>query len=712
MNETGKLSSAVPRAGTTAPETGETIDLANIARSLLRRKWFIFRWIVLAVAIAAVYVLYVAVPKYTAFSSIVMVDSEQNISGLDSVISQFGGDDTEILTEREILQSRRLFGRVVDKLELTSDPEFNPSLRPDSMLSLGSIKAMLMGRPDLSDSAVRSIVIDHLVEAVVVRNVSGTFVFEIIVTTEDPAKSTLIANTMADLYISRQVEGKLATTELATEWLTGRASALRVQLEAAENRLTSFSSSTELVSPEDLELRNVQLKDFRSRLEELHGEERRLAETSMRYQQAASEDDLAAIAAIVDDAALNRILDRSGEDETAARAAVESRIADLRRQVEGDLTRVRLQIDGISRSITDLEEQVAILSNDLLTLQQLQREAEAARLIYEHFLVRLQETAVQEGLQQPDSEVLSYAETPLEPSAPRKTLIAAAALLLGLFISSSIVILRESQNRGLRTATDAEDVTGINVLGQLPRAPVNRRGALMKYVIGNPTSGLIESVRNLRTSIQLSFLDRPPQVLMMTSSLPNEGKSSSTMMLAHAFAQSGQRILVMECDVRRRALREFYSRRERNSGVGLFAVSAGELPLEEAVVSNPEFGFDTLLCEQVTVSASEYFLSRSFANTIAMARQRYDMVLLDAPPVLAVTDARIIGKHCDSILFAVQWDSTHRDAVVSGVDLLQRFNLNITGLVMTQIDTKKQRAYGASAGYGSYYTSTERYYGG
>ena len=698
------------------------INIGELLQMLLRRKWFIFFWMFSAACLAVAYVQFIAVPKYTAKASLVMLNRSENIAGLDSVLSDFGGKDIEISTEHEILGNRQLMAAVVEELDLISDPEFNPTLRPEPVISVNQIKnavkealAALTGTEEtgegMPDTGMRSILINSLVAAVDIQNVAGTYVFEVYATTEIPAKSTLIANTLVDHYIKAQVARKLSATEVATEWLTGRADGLRVQLEAAENKLANFISSTELISPEALGAQNIQLKEFRARLEKLREDKLRLEQIPLAYQTA-PQDDVEAIAAIFQDVGLSRIAPRAATGDTAMRAAFDTRVTELLRRNEIELTRVRSQIDALTQSAADLNDEVTALSRDLLTQQQLEREAEAAGLIYEHFLARLQETAVQQGLQQADSETLAPAEIPLLPSAPRKTLTVAAAMILGFMIGCALVILRETQSRTLRVARDAEDAIGIPVIGQIPKAPQTQRKKLLQYVTSNPSSGLMEAVRNLRTSIQLSFMDRPPKLVMMTSALPDEGKSSTTLLMAHAFAQSGQRVLVIECDVRRRALREFFARRQRSIENGLFAVAAGKAELEEAVVPDETFGFDTLLSENVTVAASDFFLSDSFAKVIETARDKYDMIFLDVPPVLMVTDARVIGKHVDAILFAFKWDATHRDAVLSGVDLLRRFNLNITGLVMNQVDTKKLRAYGEIGGYGDYYGSSHKYYRG
>jgi capsular exopolysaccharide synthesis family protein len=270
--------------------------------------------------------------------------------------------------------------------------------------------------------------------------------------------------------------------------------------------------------------------------------------------------------------------------------------------------------------------------------------------------------------------------------------------------SAALILLREMRRTGLRSAEELEAMTGLTVMGQLPVVNVRSRRAMLGYLADKPTSRLAEAFRDLRTSVMLSNLDAPPQAILSTSTLPGEGKTTQAIALAQNFAGLDRRVLLVECDIRRRT---FSSRLGFSADRGLIEVLSGGLSLAEAVQGDPHLGsVDVLVGGASKINPVDVFSSDRFREFLREARSAYDVVILDAPPVLAVPDARVIAQEVDAVLYAVKWDDTPRSAIREGLRLLATVNVRPAGLVLTQVDLKGMERYG----YGAYSKYGKGYY--
>jgi len=266
----------------------------------------------------------------------------------------------------------------------------------------------------------------------------------------------------------------------------------------------------------------------------------------------------------------------------------------------------------------------------------------------------------------------------------------------GLFLALALVFLFERMNSSFRSTEELESRTGQPVIGTIPMAPVTGRRALLNYLVEKPTSSIAEAIRNLRTSVLLANVDNPPQVIMTTSALPGEGKTTHAIMLANNFAALGKKVLLIEGDIRRRVFSNYF---DINGKAGLVSVFMGEASLEEATVE--EGGFTVLQGEATGANASDLYSSNKFHDFIADLRTRYDVIIIDTPPVLAVPDARVLCRQVDGVIYAVHWDKTHRDQVRQGIRALESAGGKVLGSMLTQVDPKGLKQYGyASYGVG------------
>ena len=224
---------------------------------------------------------------------------------------------------------------------------------------------------------------------------------------------------------------------------------------------------------------------------------------------------------------------------------------------------------------------------------------------------------------------------------------------------------------------------------------------------------MAESIRNLRTSILLANVDSPPKVVVFTSSVPEEGKSLTTLLLGMVAAQMGKRVILIDADIRRRTLHRSL---QIKSSPGLLSLLNGSVRKQDAIKVDEKSNLHALPIERTRASAPDLLASEAFSKMIDDFRQDYDLILIDAPPVLPVSDARILAKLSDALVFVVKWNDTPRDIVRHGLSSLTNIGVHISGLVLTQVDREKQRKYGygylGNYGYGSYkyYKKADRYY--
>ncbi|AWI86716.1 chain-length determining protein (plasmid) [Alloyangia pacifica] len=690
-----------------ASQDEDVIDLGALLGSLWRGKVIIILAFVVAVLIGGIYSYVLATPKYRSTAVVMLNNREEQVLELGSVMSGLGSDSTVINTEVEVLKSRVLLGKVVDKLELTTDPEFNGSLETPGTIDqvkdfVKSLVAPTGESVGNGDARQREATIDALLASMTIKNVPQSLVFQVTVETTDAAKSANIADALVDLYILNQLEVKFEATEQATTWLTDRVTDLQVALEEAEGKVKDFRASTPLVSPEALEGLEIQVKDTRERI------------TSMETAQDAAQTRVAALEAAetpqqqadaTKDLQLQRMLPRV--DEPAIAESFRARFEQLAARAQAELTRNTSQLAALQNSLAELERQTEQQSQDLITLQQLSREAEASRLLYEYFLSRLKETSAQQGVQQADSRIISPAVEPVQASAPRKSLILAMSGILGLMLGAAFVLIREARNRAFRTAEQLEGATGCATIGQLPMIKASRRKDAIAYLKERPSSAAAEAVRNLRTSVMLSNVDTPPKVIMTCSALPGEGKTTVAMSLTLNFASMGKKVLLIEGDIRRRVFGQYLTTEQTD---GVVSVLTGAKSFDEVVTHDELVGADVLLGDKGQSNAADIFSSVRFAELLKDLRSRYDIIIVDTPPVLVVPDARVIAQHVDATVFVVKWDQTQREQVIGALREFESVGKPVSGLVLNQISPRGMKRYGYGNNYGPYSAYGAKYY--
>lgn len=736
----------------------DQLDIRHLLLTLWRRKWLIITCSLVLAALATLVVSQIA-PSYTAKAKVLFEEDRMNIIDIQEVLIR--GDFTQdgLQNKIEIFRSTGLLNRVAERLKLNETPEFNAELRtgpPDLKERLGNLFGIsafisdtladlgVINRPPLNarDEAEiaeqkRRALIERLRQELELNPVSDSRVIQIGYATGNPELSAAIVNTVADEYILGQLDAVLDATRSATDWLSGRVQELQDRVrkdeEAVERKrseLTLSAGQGSDITREQIQALSSNLAETRATASDLEARLARITEAMadrrdpgsvtefresdliqrLRSQENALLEQEVSLKASVarGHPALRKLGDRLEQVRVNIREEAE-RIADA---IANDLAAARAQEAGLVADLQSLEAKALDQSREELELRQLEREAQASRLLYENFLARQKETAEQQGLQTPDARILSPAEPPAMADAARKKLIILAAAIAGGLIGTGIVFLLESLNNTFRNPDELEAALGKGVLATIPRIGSRmRRGQVLDYLKKKPNSAFAESFRNLRTSILFSNLDSPPKVVMFTSSIPREGKSTSSTFVAMTSAQMGKSTIIIDCDLRMPTLAE--SLNVPTTKAGLLPLLEGKVEFEDALHIDEATGLHVLAVHgdgrKPVTNAADVLSSNRFSSLIQNLRKHYDLVILDTPPALVVADARIVASVCDAVVYTVKWDGTPRGAVTQGMHELDSVNAPVAGLVMTFVNEARASKYNYD-GYQHYRGRYKDYY--
>lgn len=702
MNDTG-------RTIMDRPVQDDEIDLMALIGTLWRGKWRIMLCALIGLVFGGIYATQVAVPKYSSATVLAIQENTPSLVDIQSVVSGVSSESEAINTEIEIIRSRGLIERVVAKLSLLEDPEFNPSLIQPSLFSVSGLFSLLRRdemvptEEDLLNNAVK-----RLLARISVSKKRQTYAITVSVTTEGEKKSQTIANTIAEEYRQDQVRVKFETLDEGVTWLSERVIELEHEIQERDAALKEATAAADYINIEGLELMNRQVRDLSERL---LGEQNDAASAAMNYTMLTSAAGARSTKLVVEatqDPTLRRLsLSIDNDSLWANGSEFMARLNLLLARAKTDVNRATTQVESLEETVQSLEARVDEQASRLGEIQQMNRELDTVSVLYETFLTRLKETTIQQGVQSPDARILSKAIAG-EKIAPRTVMIAALTLILGSMIGAGLVLLRELRTDTFRSAEELEMATGEHVIGQVPLFPISARVDLLQYLKDKPTSAAVESIRNLRTSLLLSHAGTPPKVIMSTSTIPGEGKTTQSISLTQNLTGLGKRVLLIEGDIRRRTLDEYF--KQKAGANGLLSVISGDATLEDTIIFHDRLNADVLVGQNSSMNAADVFSSEQFKNFIEDVRRKYDYVVIDTPPVLVVPDARVIGQHCDTIMFSVKWDSTSKAQVRAALNAMHSVNLNIAGLVLSQIDAKGMKRYGYGDRGGAYGAYNNEYY--
>ena len=369
----------------------------------------------------------------------------------------------------------------------------------------------------------------------------------------------------------------------------------------------------------------------------------------------------------------------------------------------------RAKENQLEKQLQELQSKAGTELGQSLTLRQLDREATANRTLYESFLNRFKQTGEQQELQAADSRILARAEPPVGRSFPSKFLFLLIGTILGGIGGVLLAYLTEYFDRGFRDLPQIEEVTGLSAIGLVPTIGKGVNMTPEAYVLQKPLSAFSESLRTVRTAIQFSNVDHPPKTVMVTSSLPNEGKTTVSLCMARSLAKAGNKILLIDADMRRPRIAAIM-RSEKSTKGNLASLLAGKHTLKDSIEHDPDFpALHYIAARGKTPNAQDLLGSKHMARLIKETAGLYDLVIIDTPPILAVSDAAMVSRVVDTTLFVVRWAETPRETAVRALKQLASFNCKIAGVVLNRVDLEEHAKYGYG-NQGHYYSRYREYY--
>ena len=714
---------------------------------LWRRKGLIAATVLLT-TLAATLVIFQLTPRYTATAQLLYGAREANVVNIENVLEALRPDRNTIHSEAEVLRSRSVAGKAVDGLGLVEKPEFNQALRPPSLLNPlewlpESLRSALTGAgspapatPEEAERRIRSDVVTALQEATTIKVVRISRVVSVAVTSEDPNLAATIANTLADVYLSDQLEEKLGATRQATDWLSERVETLRSQVEDSQRAVEDYRQQQGLTEARDSTLVEQQIYEVNT---QLIAAQTKTAEADARLRQAralmGSAGGVDAASDVLDAPLIQNLrMQEAGLAGDAAQMAAEygerhpkminvkAELADIRAKIALEVERIVRGLENslevaqtrqrtLARSLEEIKTEATRLTASQAHLRVLEREAAANQALYDVFLARLKETGQQDVLQRPDARIISQATVPTEPSWPDRTAAVGIALVGSLLLALLLVFFVEQVlERGIRHAVQIEDLMGIGTLGVVPRL-ADADAAVVDYVLDQPTSPFAESLRMLHTGLLISDDEDTRSVsVLITSSVAEEGKTFIALAFARLIANSGRRVLLIDGDLRHGQIRK---RLELPHRRGLADLLTGRVETAAEIVQRDEgSGLDVLTAGRSERIPTDILQSAVMRRLLEALKPEYDLIVVDSPPALLVSDASTLGRLMDKTVFIVRWAHTPRKVALAGFRQLVETEAQVVGTVLSMAQPEKGArypyygpgAYGWSSRYGRYYS--------
>jgi polysaccharide biosynthesis transport protein len=511
-------------------------------------------------------------------------------------------------------------------------------------------------------------------------------------------------------YIDDQLETKFEAVRRASQWLETRAAELRQQVQGAEDRIAEYRAQRGLVQGVQAGLENEQVSRLNNELVQARAE---LAQAEGRLEAARGRAGAAALAAVAPSvSSLRNQLDQMGAQLKAELTRVgpnhpdaislQNQVADLQRAVgaeagrmiaatEADVRASRAKVAALEAAAKSAQTNVDTSEQAQVPLNAMQREADAARTMLQAVLEREQQIVQQTAIETPDARIISRALPPQRPSSPKTMLIIGLASIAGLLFGATFVYVMEATNRTFRSGDDVRHKLGVPCFALIPAVGRRTLGRFSfdEYVAHKPMSPLAEQLRALRAGLWLGSLT--PRVLAITAARPAEGKTALAMALGRSMAMGGEKICVVDCDIRERA----FARLLRAEGeAGLTDVLLGFVPLERAVRTDRLTSMSYLPAGSRQANSFGLFMSDGMSEVIRQLRERFDTVLLDVPPVLAMADARVAARLADATLLCVRWNHTPAPVVAHSLELLEEAQAHVCGVALTRVDARVHQKSG------------------
>ncbi|HYM79304.1 MAG TPA: polysaccharide biosynthesis tyrosine autokinase [Candidatus Dormibacteraeota bacterium] len=700
-------------------------------RTLIKRKWVIASCLVTIFAIVAIASLKTT-PVYEAGGTIAINKPDTTLNFQNSATFSLDYyDPTELDTEVKILQSDLLAMQVIRELNLDRRPEFAGQAPPSPSPSLD-----LAPDPLQSDPARASSMIGGFKGSLKVSLSPNTRIIEVHYRSPDPQMAANVVNTLMQTYVENNFKARFESTMQASDWLSKQLVDLQMKVETSQQKLVRYQKEHEILGTD--EKQNITME----KLDELNKEltnaetERMDKEALYRLVESGDPDAIVSSASSLEDQgsqAGSQLLGtlRAKEAELKIQAAdmstqfgpsypkltqLNNQLKEIDTQIQAEMKKMAAKIRGqyttalqrenmLHAALEKQKQEANKLNESAIEYSLLKRDVDTNRQLYEGLLEKLKAAGVSAGLKSNNFRIVDSARpptTPIEPNIPRNLLFAA---VLGLASGVGLAFLLEGLDNTVRTTEQAQAISGVASLGMIPLGSKSaREGPNPKRMViatskeavelvtqVRPQSQMAESYRALRTSLLLSNLGAPPRVIMVTSALPQEGKTTTSINTAVVLAQKGVRVLLIDADLRRPSIHKTLGMGPRS---GLSNVLTGSTTLEEAITRT------TILPNLFVLPAgtpppnpAELLASSNMRDVLTQLGEQYDHIVIDTPPSLSVTDAVVLSPRADAVVLVIRSGQTTKQALRRSRDILMQVNAKVVGVLLNAVDLSSPDYY-------------------
>lgn len=729
---------------------GTAISPAELLTSLIslaRRRAGVMGMIFAVCVLCGMVYLYVTPPRYLAKATLIIDTRKNQPFQQQGMAADTAIDSATVDSQIEVMKSETIAASVVKELRLTTDPEFVGAKPGIIRALLGSLfPSAPPSEQDLQQRAK-----DAFLARLVPKRVASTYVIDIGFLSLSPDRAAQVANATADAYVLDQLEAKYQATRRAGTWLQERIQELRQQASTAEQAVLDFKKANNivdmggrLIGEQQLAELNSQIVQARAATAEARARLNRISEIT-KNDVSELDNVIKSPDPAVADALRNEVINklRSEYLDTSSREAVYSarlgrdhlavvnlrnQMFETRKAIFNELKRIEetfksdYQIamareQSVQQSLADAVSQNQTTNQAQIALKDLDSKAQTFRAIHDNFVQRYMESIQQQSFPYTEARVISNAVRPGGRAQPNTLLVMALASASGLLLAFGVAVLIDLSEGGFRTSEQVEGELGASCLSVVPRlkgasgksvaaedtarSSSSRKvtpAGVLSGVIEAPFSRFAEAFRTIKVSIDLVLMGNPVKVIGITSTQPNEGKSTVAANLARLVAHAGGNAILLDCDLRNPSLTRALA---PGAEIGLLDVVAGKRQLSEVIWmdSATSLSFVPMVAKTRISHTNEILASHGMKKLVDELRKKYEYVLIDLPPLTPVVDVRSTKQLIDSYLFIVEWGAATIDAVKRALASAPVVQDNLLGVVLNKADLDAMRHYARGGGY-------------
>lgn len=696
-------------------EDRDEIDLLAYWRVLVKRRLMVLA--ILATAVfGALLLTLVTTPVYRA-TAVLQIDREvQQVVQVEGMTQVQGGNNFDFYqTQYELLKSRALAERAVDELNL-ANPEALGQFKQKSWWN----RVIALVRPRKRETAEKQEItttaaqrrqaVAMVQRALKVEPIGNSALLRVHYDSPAPEFSARAANAIADGFIASGIERRFGASSYARKYLENQLSLVKSRLEASERQLVAFAQREKIVSVgEGRSLASQNLGDLNSALAKAQDQRIR---AQARWLQAQSASGPALPADMLASSIIQTLQQQRAQlqgqyqeklqiykPDYPLMQQINGQIAELDRQIGRELSNIRSSVkaeyDAAASQERILVGQLNLLRTQTLDVDNrsiqyniLKREVDTNRQLYDGLLQRYKEVGVAGQLSGNNISIVDRAQTPRSSYKPSVLRNLSLGLLIGVLLGIFVAFMREFLDDTVKNPDDIEQRLKIAVLGIIPKLGPKQS---LAHVRDDPRSGFSESYRSVRTALQFSTDQGVPRILLLTSSVQGEGKSTSALSLARKFTQLGKRVLLVEADLRNPSLRRTMN---LQAETGLSSILAGACSLSDAIVDTDDERLKVVLAGPLPPNPAELLSGARLTSLLATASDQFDQVIIDGPPVLGISDAPILANLASGTLLVVHSGKSRIAAAQDAIKRLVSARAHIIGALLTMYDVKESGGYG------------------